>query len=137
MTSTNRRFVLRRPVVDEALVRATDGAFEAALDEVCRQHFDALDESDDLTVEVSGLPGLSITVRVKKSCVLRQGYSAKRWNEWPRIRPPEGVWMRVRGPQKGPSTYRDVLVFRYNGWWNTRNESVRLPTGVVFKPFSD
>lgn len=135
MSKTNRRFVLRRSSVDEALVKATDGAFASALDAVCDEHFDALDERDELTIESEAVPGVRITVRVPKSGVRRVGYSPSQWNLWPGIAPPERKWMRVMGPQKGVKTYRNVLMFKDGEWWDAKGRMTHVPTGSFFKPF--
>lgn len=134
---SDREFTLRRLSLDEALNKITYGRFAESLDSVCKEHYDFLEDDDPLGVQLEIADGFDVRLSIEKRHVQRVGYSPSKWNTWPRVRPPEGVWMRVRGPQKAMKTYRNVLVFREGAWWNTAGDRVALDAGVVFKPFSD
>lgn len=65
-------------------------------------------------------------------------YDPKKWNEWPTVEPPEGVWMRVVTSMGFGFKAR----FQFGDWLDNRNDIVGEKDGIdgevcLFRPWED
>ena len=72
--------------------------------------------------------------KLKKS----EDYDPTRWNRFPEVTPPEGVWMRVETDMGFGFKAR----FQFGDWLDNRNDIVGPPDGidgtaVRFRPWED
>lgn len=123
---TSSAFAIRSAALDDMLIKATRGQFAEALNRVCREHYDFLDPDEDLVVPLVFARGITATLNIEKRNVRRVEYAPSRWNPWPRVTPPEGVWMHIRG--------KGALIYHDDAWWDSTGNKVTLDTDEEFRP---
>ena len=68
-------------------------------------------------------------------------YDPNKWNNYPEVTPPEGVWMRCEGETAGGRIIRDAAIFLRGKWrwWEVGPDAGMLVTFDIkrFRPWDD
>ena len=95
--------------------------FGADLQAACDEQFD--DEFNHVCVRLSDNGGVfcddevNIKVNIKKTAIrVKNTYDPHSWNKYPKVTPPEGVWMRVETWNACGAVIRGVFMY-VNGAW--------------------
>lgn len=65
-------------------------------------------------------------------------YDPNKWNNYPEVTPPEGVWMRCGGHDHSTGVWlRAALVFDGKNWKDTRGDTYWLGTVERFRPWDE
>ena len=119
-------YYIKDPNLAECL-RKLDKDFDKHLEESCHRQYGA---PNDIVVVYADTPTIYSINIYKDSIEYVEDYNASKWNEYPKVTPPEGVIMRVEGDYD----YRGVAVFR-EGEWLFANSMEKTPFGRYIKRF--
>lgn len=68
-------------------------------------------------------------------------YDPNKWNNYPEVMPPEGVWMRCEGAADDGRILRDAAIFLFGKWrWRevSTEDGMVMPTNVKrFRPWDE
>lgn len=110
------RYELKNKEQQAALEKAFPG-FDSDLQAACNDEFD--DEFNHVRVRLSHDGGIFRDSRVnieKAAICAKEVYDPDKWNKFPKITPPENVWMRVETWSACGAVVRGVFMY-VNGAW--------------------
>lgn len=135
------RYELKDSGRQAALEKALPG-FEEALQSYCKDQFS--DPTDFVNVAIGNGKGwgYECLVGIQKNAILvKETYDPKKWNKYPEVTPPEGVWMRCEGETANGRIIRDAAIFLRGKWrwWEVGPDAGMLVTFDIkrFRPWDE
>lgn len=136
-------YELKNKERQEAFEKALPG-FKEECQRACERHDGHLDEGMPVAFSHTKLDTDSWTSNewslvIPASCLeVIEEYDPKKWNKFPKVTPPEGVWMRVETRDACGGVVRDVFMYA-NGAW--RRSAYAYPQNEIkaarFRPWDE
>lgn len=111
------RYELKDKERQAAFEKALPG-FDEKLQTACKYQYG--DGSCCVTMQLEAYKGILISNLIfidKDAIAAKEVYDPKKWNSYPEVTPPEGVWMRVEGVRTSGFHVRDGAIFLRGDWY--------------------
>lgn len=135
------RYELKDKERQAAFEKALPG-FDEKLQTACEYQYG--DGSCCVTMQLEAYKGILISNLIvidKDAIAAKEVYDPKKWNKYPEVTPPEGVWMRCEGETANGRIIRDAAIFLRGKWrwWEVGPDAGMLVTFDIkrFRPWDE